>query len=100
MPPESLQVELTLSQSIWWVDSESTPHLVDAMSVEHRIAVLRVLRAGRWRGICLLAVQETEVRARPEGAVSRAARDLLSGGGDLHDAQSGWRALPWFNGSV
>ncbi len=83
VPEETLQVALTLDQTVWWVDSESTPHLVDAMSSTHRDAVIDylVLRAR----VLLLAVQETAARARAGSAAGRAAQSLLGAGVQLED---------------
>jgi hypothetical protein len=81
--PETLQAALTLAQTIWWVDSEGTPHLVDAMSTAHRRAVIDflVLRARE----LLLSVQETRLRAREGSASSRAAASLLIGAATLSE---------------
>src|SRR6185437_14878162 len=61
--PQTIQAALTLAQTTWWVDSESVPHLVDAMSVQHRFAVIDYLML-RSRDL-LISVQETHIRARP-----------------------------------
>jgi len=84
--PETLQVALTLDQTVWWVDSESTPHLIDAMSATHREAVIDYLVV-RARSL-LLAVQETAARARAGSAAGRAARSLLAAGVRLEDCDA------------
>ena len=91
VPPETLQVALTLAQTQWWVDSEATPHLVDAMSAEHLLAVIDflVLRTRELR----VAVQETQVRSLPGSAPGRAAARLLAGG-DRLDADEWLESTP------
>ena len=90
--PQTIQAALTLAQTTWWVDSESAPHLVDAMSVQHRIAVIDYLVL-RSRDL-LISVQETHIRARPGSAPHRAAAKLLSGGFDLADRDQWMESTP------
>ena len=90
--PQTIQAALTLAQTTWWVDSEGTPHLVDAMSVQHRLAVIDYLVL-RSRDL-LISVQETHIRARPSAAPHRAAVKLLGGGFDLADRDRWMESTP------
>jgi hypothetical protein len=90
--PQTIQAALTLAQLIWWVDSEGTPHLVDAMSVPHRLGVIDYLVL-RSRDL-LVAVQETHIRARPGSAPYRAAAVLLGDGVDIADHDEWMESTP------
>jgi hypothetical protein len=90
--PQTIQAALTLAQTTWWVDSAGTPHLVDAMTVQHRLAVIDYLVL-RSRDLLIL-VQETHIRARPGSAPHRAAAELLAGQFDLADRDQWMNATP------
>ena len=92
VPPETLQAALTLSQTVWWVDSETSPHLVDSMTAEHRLAVIDflVLRAPD----LLIDIQETKIRSRPGSAPHRAATLLLAGQAAGEDRHAWLEATP------
>ncbi len=90
--PQTIQVALTLAQVAWWVDSEGTPHWVDAMTAKHRRAVIAYLGA-RAREL-LVAVQETQIRSRPGGAPHRASAELLADAPTLSDADSWLESTP------
>jgi hypothetical protein len=90
--PQTIQAALTLAQTVWWVDSEGTPHLVDAMSVQHRRAVIDYLVL-RTRDL-LISVMETQIRSRPGSAPQRAANKLLGDGVDLDDRDEWMESTP------
>ncbi len=90
--PQTIQAALTLAQTTWWVDSESVPHLVDAMPVQHRLAVIDYLVL-RSRDL-LISVQETHIRARPDSAPHRAAATLLGSGIDVSDHDQWMESTP------
>jgi hypothetical protein len=87
VPPQTLQVALSLAQSVWWVDSEATPHLVDAMTDRHRHAVLEYLAARS--ASLMLDTQDTLTGSSPGSAPHRAAVALLRGDVALAD-HSAW----------